>query len=111
MNLSFNNKNIQSKAIRVAVSEDGTEIGHAYIFLITNDLHQEPYGLLEDLMVDESQRHNGIGTKLIKQAILESKKAGCYKLLATSRYSRENVHRLYEGLGFKKIGHEFRLDF
>ena len=110
MSIRFNSKNIASKAIRISATQEGVEVGHAYIFLITNDLHPQPYGLLEDVMVDESQRGNGIGTELIKEAIEVSRKAGCYKVLATSRFSRENVHRLYEKLGFDKNGYDFRLN-
>lgn len=75
-----------------------------------NDLHREPFGLLEDVFVDESARGRGIGTELVRRVVAAANDAGCYKLLATSRTSRPKVHALYERLGFRNHGIEFRLD-
>lgn len=97
-------------AIRLSAVENGEELGAMYLYLISNDSHKESYGLLEDLLVKEKHRGKGIGTALIKEAILEAKRLGCYKVLATSRLERENVHRLYERLGLIKRGYEFRMD-
>ena len=107
----MNKKELESKAIRFSVDENGKEIGRASLFLITNDLHDQPYGLLEDVFVDESARSRGIGTELVNAVIEESKSRGCYKLIGQSRYGRESVHKLYEHLGFKDHGKNFRMDF
>lgn len=76
-----------------------------------NDLHKVPFGLLEDLFVDEGARGKGIGTALINDAIKLAKKKSCYKLIATSRHRRKGVHELYRRLGFRNHGIEFRMDF
>jgi GNAT superfamily N-acetyltransferase len=89
---------------------EGKIIGRAFLFLIYNDLHSKPYGLLEDVFVEEEYRGKGIGKELVKKVIEKAKELGCYKLIATSRFGRENVHQLYENLGFKKWGYEFRID-
>jgi GNAT superfamily N-acetyltransferase len=89
---------------------EGKIIGRAFLFLIYNDLHSKPYGLLEDVFVEEEYRGKGIGKELVKKVIEKAKELGCYKLIATSRFGRENVHQLYENLGFKKWGYEFRMD-
>ena len=98
-------------AIKFFALENGIEIGRAYLCLIFNDLHQEPYGLLEDVFVNEDFRSSGIGTKLLQQIIQEAKKLNCYKLIADSRLERENVHKWYLKNGFKEYGKEFRMDF
>ncbi len=100
----------RSKAIKLFVKENGKEIGRCYIYLIKNDLHEEPYALLEDVFVEEEYRNKGIGTMLVKDAIKLAKKLGCYKIIATSRFSRKNVHKWYEKLGFKLYGFEFRMN-
>ncbi len=84
--------------------------GHIFLYLIYNNLHNQPYALLEDLWVKEKYRNQGVGTKLIKKAILKAKELKCYKILVTSRFERENIHNWYQILGFKKYGYEFRLD-
>ena len=95
---------------RFSVSADGREVARAYLYLMSNDLHAEPFGLLEDVFVDESARGDGIGTALVNEVIAAARQAGCYKLIATSRASRPKVHALYERLGFENYGVEFRMD-
>lgn len=88
----------------------GVEVGHVYVFLITNDLHEEPYALLEDLCVIISQRSKGVGNALLTEAIKLATERGCYKILATSRTEREEVHAWYTRKGFEKFGFEFRMN-
>ena len=75
-----------------------------------NDSHKQPFGLMEDVFIDEPLRGKGYGTKLVKEIIKEFKKQNCYKLIATSRYPRDKVHKLYEKLGFEDWGKEFRIN-
>lgn len=103
-------KEQKQNAIRLSATENGEEFGTVYLYLIHNDSHKEPYAFLEDLLVKEKHRGKGIGSALVKEAIAEAKRLDCYKILATSRTERENVHRLYEKLGLKKHGFEFRMD-
>ncbi|MDO8620015.1 MAG: GNAT family N-acetyltransferase [bacterium] len=104
-------KEKRENAIRLSAIENGEELGAMYLYLIRNDSHTEPYGFLEDLLVKEEHRKKGIGSTLVKEAIEEAKRLGCYKLIGTSRMERENVHQFYEKLGLKKYGYEFRIDF
>jgi GNAT superfamily N-acetyltransferase len=106
----INEKILSSNYYKFEYILEGKIIGRALFFLIYNDLHPKPYGLLEDVFVEEKYRGKGIGKKLVQRVIEKAKELGCYKLIATSRFERENVHRLYENLGFKKWGYEFRID-
>ncbi len=101
----------KSKAIKFTLNDDKKFVGRAYLYLITNDLHDAPYGLIEDVFVLEEFRDKGYGTKLVKLAINEAKKLGCTKLIGTSRRSRTAVHQWYKKLGFCDYGVEFRMDF
>ncbi|EKD43009.1 MAG: GCN5-related N-acetyltransferase [uncultured bacterium] len=96
--------------IKVFVEEDGIELGRAWLYLIYNDLHAEPYGLLEDVYVKEDKRGQGVGKKLLEQILSEAKKRKCYKIIGTSRMSRDMVHEWYKRLGFREYGLEFRMD-
>ena len=97
--------------VRFSLTDGAIELGRAYLYVMRNDLHTAPFGLLEDVYVDESQRGRGFGTKLVQEVIAAARKAGCYKLIATSRASRPKVHELYRQLGFEDRGVEFRMDF
>ena len=101
---------VNAKGIKFSIKERQQEIARAYLYLMHNDLHSEPFGLLEDVYVDESQRSKGLGTKLVKEVVQTAKEQGCYKLIATSRSSRTQVHQLYKRLGFSERGLEFRID-
>lgn len=106
-------KEVDSRAFRVkcTIEENEKEVGRASLYVLYNDLHEEPYGLLEDVFVDEAFRGKGYGRELVHAVIEEAKKQNCYKLIATSRVSRTEVHAMYEKYGFQKYGVEFRMDF
>jgi len=91
-------------------SKQGGEIGRAYVYFLKNDLHEKPFGLLEDVFVEKEYRNRGLGTLIIKTAIEEASRKKCYKLIATSRRLRTEVHKLYRKIGFKSYGLEFRMD-
>ncbi len=107
---NLNIKDAKSEGFRFSIYGNGREVGRAYLFLMYNDLHQEPFGLLEDVFVEEAYRSKGIGTKLVKHVISAAKEKKCYKLICTSRYSRPQVHAWYQKLGFSTHGLEFRID-
>lgn len=102
-------RKLDSVAIKISLIEEEKEIGRAFLYIIKNDLHQSPYGLMEDVFVEESERRRGLGKELIDLVVNEAKKQGCYKLVATSRTEREKVHELYKKFGFQEHGKEFRM--
>ncbi|MDO8667719.1 MAG: GNAT family N-acetyltransferase [bacterium] len=101
---------IKAGGIKFFIEQDGKEAARAYLYVLKNDLHEEPFGFLEDVFVDESLRGQGLGTKLLKEIFRMAKISKCYKIVATSRHERPKVHDLYERLGFKNRGLEFRMD-
>jgi GNAT superfamily N-acetyltransferase len=109
--MNVTRKNIAAKGIRFSVMAGAVEVARAYLYLMHNDLHDEPFGLMEDVFVDESQRGEGFGTRLVSEVVAAAKENKCYKLIATSRDSRPKVHELYRRLGFSDHGREFRINF
>jgi GNAT superfamily N-acetyltransferase len=109
--MKVDNELVGARGIRFAVEQEGREVAHAYLYLLSNDLHAVPFGLMEDLFVDDSLRGQGIGTELVDAVIAAARDARCYKLIATSRDSRPLVHALYRRRGFFEHGREFRIDF
>lgn len=99
-----------SRAIKFELKQGKKTIGRIYLYIIKNNLHKRPYGLLEDLFVNENMRGHGFGTELLYAAIAEAKKRKLYKLVGTSRMERAELHSFYEKQGFKKYGYEFRMD-
>lgn len=109
--MEIKKKIIEGKGIKFFIEVDGKEIGRAFLYILYNDLHKKPFGFLEDVYINENLRGQGIGIQLLNKVIHEAEVNKCYKIVATSRYSRSKVHKLYEHIGFKNQGIEFRLDF
>lgn len=86
------------------------EVGRAYLYVLKNDLHQEPFGLIEDVFVNEDYRGKGIMKDLVRRALKIAANHNCYKVIATSRHERQKVHEYYKKLGFAEYGIEFRMN-
>jgi len=104
-------KEIGASGIKFTIEKEGQEVARAYLYLMKNDLHDVPFGLLEDVFVREEFRGQRLGTQLVQAVIAQAKEKNCYKLIATSRHVRPKVHRLYERIGFNNHGLEFRMNF
>ena len=101
---------ITTRGKKLTITKDGKEIARVYLYFIRNELHEKPYALMEDLFVQEEFRGQGLGKQMVKAAVEEAKKEGCYKVICTSRYEREQVHKMYQNLGFNDYGKEFRIN-
>ena len=65
--------------------------------------YRTPTGLhawIEDVVVDEAFRRQGIGEALTRALIDEARRVGADSLSLTSRPAREAANRLYQQLGF-----------
>lgn len=102
---------LKDDTCKVLVVEDNSKIvATATIYLIQVAIRNKPYALLEGLVVDENFRGKGVGTKFFEEIISICKYLKCYKIIFTSGQDREDAHKFYEKLGFKKWGLEFRMD-
>lgn len=109
--MQLQTKEVSAFGVKMVLEENDRQIGRGFLYLLNNDLHTEPFGLMEDIFVEEAFRGKGYGKKITQAIIEEARKRGCYKLICTSRFSNERAHHLYEKLGFKNHGKEFRINF
>jgi ribosomal protein S18 acetylase RimI-like enzyme len=90
-------------------SLDGAMVGS-----LTLALFRIPTGLrawIEDVVVDESARGQGVGAALNEAAIERARQEGATTVDLTSRPSREAANRLYQRLGFEERStNVYRLD-
>jgi len=61
-------KNVTCRGIRFSLRFNDKEIGRAFLYIMHNDLHKRPHGLLEDVFVEESSRGEGTGNKNHKKS-------------------------------------------
>lgn len=107
--MNIKQKIIQARGIKLFIEQDGKEIARVFLYIMKNDLRDQPFGYMEDVFVDENQRGKGLATELVKKLIDLAKENNCYKIVCTSRHGKEKVHQLYEKIGFKNFGIEFKM--
>jgi len=89
-----------SSTLMVARSEHGEIIG-----ALTLTVYRVPTGIrsiIEDVIVDNSARGQGIGEALVKHAIEVAREKGASNISLTCNPMREAANRLYQRMGFKK---------
>jgi GNAT superfamily N-acetyltransferase len=89
----------------------GRIVGSLVVIIVPNLSRQgRPYALVENVVVDEAERGKRYGELLMRYAIEEARRAGCYKLSLTSNKRRPDAHRFYERLGLYASSEGFRVD-
>ncbi|MBV9794899.1 MAG: GNAT family N-acetyltransferase [Actinobacteria bacterium] len=96
-------------ALAQIVSWDGNHLliardGDRVVGMLTLVTFPIPTGLrawIEDVVVDETARGQGVGAALTRAAVRHAQAAGARTVDLTSRPSRQAANRLYERLGFE----------
>ena len=79
----------------------GKIAGMATLYVLPGLAHGgKPFGLVEDVVVDEDARGLGLGRELMEHVEALAREKGCYKLAFTSNRRRVAAHGFYEHLGF-----------
>ena len=81
----------------IVALEKGNVIGYASIHYIKKITRKS--GIIEDVVVKENQRGQGIGKLLVNNLIEKAKKNNCDKIILSS--SEKNL-KFYQKLGFQK---------
>lgn len=108
--MNITQKKLSTTGFKFIAMDGDKQIARAYLYLLNNDLHDVPFGYIEDVFVEEDYRGQGIGTKIVQAAIEQAKIEKCHKVIMTSRYGKEAVHNLYQKIGFTDWGKEFRIN-
>jgi len=96
----------------LVAEEEGEVVGTMVLLIVPNLSHSVlPWALVENVVVDQKYRHQGIGKMLMNYAIARAKEAGCYRLGLSSDKRRKEAHQFYRSLGFEASAHGFRLYF
>ena len=95
---------VDSPCITVLVARAPDEAG-PIAGSLTLAMFRIPTGLrawIEDVVVDNAYRGQGIGEALTREALKVAQAAGATTVDLTSRPSREAANRLYQRVGFEK---------
>ena len=86
--------------VLLAVRQSGNLVG--MLTLVTFAIPTGIRSIIEDVVVDERYRGQGVAQALTKEALVQADAAGARTIDLTSRPSREAANRLYQKLGFRK---------
>lgn len=95
---------VNSPAITLLIARAPDAAGQI-VGSLTLAMFRIPTGLrawIEDVVVDISQRGQGIGEALTREALRVARQAGATTVDLTSRPSREAANRLYQRIGFER---------
>jgi ribosomal protein S18 acetylase RimI-like enzyme len=100
---------LTADALRQIAAWDGNYLliardGDRVVGMLTLVTFPIPTGLrawIEDVVVDESARGQGVGAELTREAVRQAQAAGARTVDLTSRPTRQAANRLYERLGFE----------
>jgi glucosamine-phosphate N-acetyltransferase len=95
--------------IRTYVAVVGERVvGTASLVLEQKFIHKGgKIGHIEDVAVHPDSRHLRVGSTLIRHAIAQARRLGCYKVILSCY---ERLVPFYEGLGFRKHDLGMRID-
>jgi PhnO protein len=91
----------------IVAKMNGKFVGLCTLFF-RNDLRYGKVALIDELVVDENSRGNGIGTKLLEKATEIARSSNCYRLELHSNIKRIEAHKFYEANGFEKSSYYFK---
>ena len=92
----------------VACDSAGRVLGSFALLVMHNLAHRgTPSAVVEDVVVDQASRSQGIGRRMMDHAMALAREAGCYKLALSSNLKRERAHAFYDSLGFERHGISF----
>jgi ribosomal protein S18 acetylase RimI-like enzyme len=93
----------------VARDDDGRIMGVATLAMFPIPTARRAW--IEDVIVDETARGQGVGEALTRAMLDRSRELGCTTVDLTSRPSREAANRLYQRIGFElRDTNVYRLD-
>lgn len=89
-----------SRALLVAVAGESV-VGTLDLLVVPNMSHGgQPWAAIENVVVDQAHRRQGIGGALVDVATDLARSHGCYKLQLVSHQRRDAAHALYRHARF-----------
>lgn len=90
---------------------DGKIVGTFAMLIMDNLAHLGTRSaILEDVVVEEGLRGQGIGRKMMVYAASLCQEKKCYKMVLNSNRHRVDAHRFYESLGYERHGYSFAIN-
>ncbi|MBR3764458.1 MAG: GNAT family N-acetyltransferase [Clostridia bacterium] len=104
----------QESIIYLGAVEAGEVVSTCFLAIIPNLCHGgQSICLVENVVTDEKYRRQGLGRRVMQEAVRIAREQGCYKVMLQSAAYRTGAHRFYEEFGFdrqRKLAFDLRLE-
>lgn len=81
---------------------DDEVLGCTYLNLIPNlSRDGQPYAVIENVVIAEHRRREGLGRRLMDGTLERAWAAGCYKAMLQTGSKNPNTHDFYRACGFR----------
>jgi N-acetylglutamate synthase-like GNAT family acetyltransferase len=80
---------LETTQVRFEVVDEVGQLARASGVIVRNQLHKEPYMLIEDVFVRDDARGRGMGVVVVNNCITEARILGCYKIVLCCRVKDE----------------------
>lgn len=91
----------QGSIVYLGAVEDGAVVSTCYVAIIPNLTRgARPIAFVENVVTDAAHRRQGLGRRVLNEAVHIAREAGCYKVMLASGAGRTQAHAFYESLGF-----------
>lgn len=102
---------IESPHAALIVAADGSSLaGVISLWFRPNLLHAGDVALIDELVVDERFRRQGVGASLVAEAIRVARSRGCIEVEVSTERGNEGARKLYARFGFEERGLQLELD-
>ncbi|MDR3287936.1 MAG: GNAT family N-acetyltransferase [Peptococcaceae bacterium] len=99
---------LNDKRKQYYVAKDGDNVvGVVGVALHQSLVEAGNFANIDELVVDETHRRQGIGQRLLAACAAFAKERGCQNITLTSGNARIGAHTFYEKNGFEKVGVKF----
>lgn len=91
----------QKNITYIGVIDKGKVVATCFVVIIPNlTCHNKPMCFIENVVTDKNYRGQGLGKKVMDEAIRIAKENDCYKAFLESGVQRTEAHKFYEKMGF-----------
>lgn len=86
-----------------AAVEEGRLVSTCTLTLVPNLTRElRPYGVIENVVTDPEFRRRGFAQAVLRHALEEAWRAGCYKVMLATGSKEEGTLEFYEKAGFRR---------
>jgi GNAT superfamily N-acetyltransferase len=94
----------------LVAATEGTPVGFINFTVRQTILHQNPSGLIDELVVAEGNRGKGVGKQLVQAAIEKCRQLGCCEVEVSTEKTNLKAREFYKQCGFGERGILFEAD-